>query len=327
MNWTTLSSRILDGHVITRDEALAVLHCPDDEILGLLDAAFAIRKRYHGRRVSVHVLENAKSGACPEDCSFCSQSSRYKAGTERYKTETVQELVGAARIAYNSGATTYCMVTATRGPSGADLDTICAAVKQIKAEMPLSLCTSLGRIDAQDAERLVDAGVDRYNHNLETSESFYPSVVSTHKWSDRVDTLRTAKAAGMSACAGGIVGMGEALEDRVVLAFALRSLDVDSVPVNLLNPRAGTPLGDSKKLTPNDALRTLCMFRFVHPDKDVRIAGGREVILGAMQPLALYAANSLFSNGYLTTGGQGESADIQMMAQAGFEPITATACD
>jgi len=321
MSWRELAGEVLEGHALSRGDALAVLNCPDNEFLALLDATFEVRRRHHGRKVHVHVLENAKSGSCPEDCSFCSQSSRYSTGVARYRTESADELVAAARAAYQSGASTYCMVTATRGPSGRDLDTICEAVKRIKAELPISICTSLGVLDGKGAARLVDAGVDRYNHNLETSERYYSELVSTHTWSDRQDTLKTAKAAGMSACAGGIIGMGEALEDRVDLAFALRDLDVDSVPVNLLNPRPGTPLGDKEQIRPVDALKALCMFRLVHPSKDVRIAGGREVVLGTMQPFALYAANSLFANGYLTTAGQGESADARMLAEAGFEAV------
>jgi biotin synthase len=325
MNWSELAEQVLKGHALSRDEALSVLLCPDDELLGLLDATFMVRRAYHGRMVHVHVLENAKSGLCSEDCSFCSQSSRYNTNVEQYKTETADELVAAARAAHASGASTYCMVTATRGPSNRDLDTICDAVRRIKAELPISICTSLGVLDGAKADRLVNAGVDRYNHNLETSERYYSEVVSTHTWGDRVDTLRTAKSAGMQACAGGIIGMGEGLEDRVDLAFALRELDVDSVPVNLLNPRPGTPLGNTEQIRPHDALKALCMFRLVHPDRDVRIAGGREDVLGAMQPFALYAANSLFANGYLTTSGQGESADSRMLADAGFEAVVVAA--
>ncbi|MDP6943961.1 MAG: biotin synthase BioB, partial [Myxococcota bacterium] len=266
MQWRQLAGQVLEGHALTREEALSVLRCADDALLELLDATFAVRRAHHGRKVHVHVLENAKSGACPEDCAFCSQSVRYATDVDRYKTESVEELVDAARAAYTSGASTYCMVTATRGPSTRDLDTICEAVRRIKAEMPLSICTSLGVLDDAGARRLVDAGVDRYNHNLETSERYYPELVTTHTWGDRADTLRTAKAAGMQACAGGIIGMGEGLEDRVDLALALRDLDVESVPVNLLNPRPGTPLGDREQISPQDALKALCMFRLVHPD-------------------------------------------------------------
>ncbi|MEE2780354.1 MAG: biotin synthase BioB [Myxococcota bacterium] len=319
MDWELLTNQVLEGHQVTRDEALQILRTPDDELLSMLHSCFRIRRRHHGRRVRVHVLQNAKSGACPEDCAFCSQSVRYKADVNRYKTQTVDELVAGARAAYASGAVTYCMVTATRDPSSSDLEVMVQAVRQIKEEMPLKLCTSLGLLTEDSAQALADAGVDRYNHNLESSRGFFPELCTTHTWEDRHDTLRHAKASGMEACAGGIVGMGESEEDRVDLALALRDLGVESVPVNLLNPRPGTPLGHVNQLSAQDALKALAMFRYVHPDRDVRIAGGREVVLGTMQPLALYVANSIFSNGYLTTGGQGESEDAKMLAEAGFE--------
>ena len=184
-------------------------------------------------------------------------------------------------------------------------------------ELPLKICTSLGLQPRSSVT--TQAGVDRYNHNLE-NVNFFPEICSTHTW-DRHETLRIAKAAGMEACAGGIIGMGEDKSDRVDLAFSLRDLGVESVPVNLLNPRPGTPFSDVNKLSPQDALKALCMFRFVHPDKDVRISGGREAVLGHMQPLSFYPANSLFSQGYLTTDGQGQNTDFEMMKQAGFEPV------
>ena len=201
-----------------------------------------------------------------------------------------------------------------------DLKTMCDAVRQIKRELPLRICTSLGLLNPTAAAKLKAAGVDRYNHNLESSKRFFPKVCDTHTWEDRHQTLKIAKEAGMEACAGGIIGMGEEALDRVDLALSLRELGVESVPVNLLNPRPKTPFEKVEKMRPQDALKALCMFRFVHPDKDVRISGGREEILGHMQPFSFYPANSLFSQGYLTTGGQGKNADFEMMRQAGFEP-------
>lgn len=165
---------------------------------------------------------------------------------------------------------------------------------------------------------MASAGVDRFNHNLETSQRYFPQIVSTHAWEDRAATIRRAKSAGMEACCGGIIGLGETLEDRARLALELHELGVDSVPLNFLDPRPGTPLEDSTRLTPQDCLRALAFFRLVHKDKDVRVAGGREVNLRQLQPFALYAANSLFSQGYLTTGGQGFEADKQMIEDAGF---------
>ena len=321
MDFKRLAADVLGGHRVTRDQASAMLSCGDDEVLGLLDGAFVLRRHHHGRLVRVHVLRNAKSGACTEDCAFCSQSIRYPSVVDRYATQTVDELVQGARDAHAAGAATYCMVTATRGPSDRDLDTVCEATRRIKEELPVAVCTSLGLLTEADAERLAQAGVDRYNHNLETSDRYYGEIVTTHTWADRVATLRAAHASGMEACAGGILGLGESLDDRVDLALALRDLGVESVPVNLLNPRPGTPLGDRPRLRALDALRALAMFRFVHPDRDVRLAGGREAVLGTQQPLALYAVNSIFSNGYLTTPGQGASEDARMLEDAGFEAL------
>ena len=290
-------------------------------MLALLDAAFTLRREHWGRRVSLHVLENAKQGACPEDCGFCSQSSKHGPGSPSGEEpmKSVEDLVAGARNAVAAKAKRYCMVTATRGPSARDLDTICEAATRIKAELDIELCASLGILTAAKAERLATSGVDRFNHNLETSSSFYEKMVSTHTWADRVETVRLAKAAGMDACSGGIVGLGESEEDLLDLAFALRDLDVDSVPVNFLDPRPGTPLAGRSKIEPGYALRALCMFRFVHPRTDLRVAGGREITLRSLQPMSLYVANSIFTQGYLTTGGATALADHQMIRDAGFE--------
>jgi biotin synthase len=318
MNWNDLADRALDGVAPSFDDAVAVLTAPDDELLAILDAAFRVRTRYHGRDVRLHVLRNAKSGACPEDCSFCSQSASASSGVERYRMQTVDELVEGARRAYEMKAVKYCIVTATRGPSSREMETVCEAVRRIKSEMNINICTSLGLLREGQAEQLAAAGVDRFNHNLETSRAFFPSVCSTHDYDERIATVRAAKRAGMEACCGGIMGMGETIEDRVALAFELRELEVESIPVNFLDPRPGTPLGETARLSPGECLRSLAMFRFVNPTRDIRVAGGREVNLRRMQPFALYPANSLFVDGYLTTGGAGFDADIQMIEDAGF---------
>ena len=370
--WPALADKALAGEVLTRDEARAVLHAPADEMLGLLDAAFRVRRAHWGRRVSLHVLENAKLGGCPEDCGFCSQSQQH-ASTPRgapppalpaepagfpppatslrsptprgalppalpadpagfplpatslrspsgeAPMKSVDELVAGARRAYAARAKRYCMVTATRGPSQRDLDTICAAAVQIKSEMDIELCASLGLLTEAKAMRLASAGVDRFNHNLETSERHYGKIVSTHTWRDRVATVEIAKRAGMDTCCGGIVGLGETEDDLLDLAFALRSLDVDSVPVNFLDARAGTPLAGYPLVEPGFALRALCMFRLVHPRTDLRVAGGREITLRKLQVMALYPANSIFTQGYLTTAGATPYDDHQMIRDAGFE--------
>ncbi|HEX5385869.1 MAG TPA: biotin synthase BioB [Gemmatimonadales bacterium] len=318
MNWHELAERALDGRPATGGEALAVLRSPDDELLGVLDAAFRVRARYHGRDVRIHVLRNAKSGLCPEDCAFCSQSVAHHANVGRYALQSAEELVAGAREAARMGAVKYCMVTSTRGPSQRELDVICAAVRQIKAELNINVCTSLGLLKEGQAEQLAAAGVTRFNHNLEASRRFFPEICGTHGFDERVATVRRARAAGMEACCGGIMGMGESLEDRVALALELRALEVESIPVNFLDPRPGTPLGEAPRLSPQDCLRALAMMRFVNPSRDIRVAGGREVNLRHLQPLALYPANSMFVNGYLTTPGAGYEADMKMIADLGF---------
>jgi len=316
--WSALADKALAGEV-SRDEARAVLHARPDETLALLDAAFRVRRAHWGRRVSLHVLENAKLGACPEDCGFCSQSQRHASPGGEAPIKTVDELVAGARRAHAARAKRYCMVTATRGPSQRDLDVICAAAAQIKAELDIELCASLGLLTEAKAQRLAQSGVDRFNHHLETSERHYDKIVSTHTWRDRVQTVQLAKQAGMDTCCGGIVGLGETEDDLLDLAFALRELDVDSVPVNFLDARPGTPLAGAPLVEPGYALRALCMFRFVHPRTDLRVAGGREITLRALQAFALYPANSIFTHGYLTTGGATAAADHQMIRDAGFE--------
>ena len=318
-SWDRLADRVLGGEPIDRCEALAVAEAPDDELLAVLHAAFRVRSHHHGRRVRVHVLQNARSGTCPENCSFCSQSTHFHAEVPRYRMQGVEDLVEAAGRAVAMGAVTYCMVTSTRGPSAKELDTVCEATRRIKERFPVRVCTSLGLLREGQADALAAAGVDRYNHNLESSERFFPQVCTTHTFEDRRRTVRSAKSAGLEACCGGILGMGETREDWVDLAFALRDLEVDSVPVNFLDPRPGTPLAGTERLRPQDCLKGLALFRLTNPAADVRVAGGREANLGSLQPLALWAANSMFTNGYLTTPGAEPSADAKMIEEAGFE--------
>ena len=318
-NWSALAEQVLGGNPISADEARSIVRSGDDDLLPLLGAAFQIRQRFHGRDVRLHVLQNAKSGKCPEDCAFCSQSSRYDTGVDQYRMQTVEELVEGARQAHAMGAVKYCMVTATRGPSARDLDTICEAVRRIKAEMNINVCTSLGLLKDGQAEQLFEAGVTRFNHNLESSRRFYPELCGTHTWDDRVATVKRARAAGLEACCGGIMGMGESEDDRISLAFELQALEVESIPVNFLDPRPGTPMGSLQRLAPMDCLRLLAMFRFVNPSRDIRVAGGREVNLRHLQALALWPANSIFVNGYLTTPGAGYDADMRMIEDAGFK--------
>lgn len=322
MDWDQIADRLLDGGELTRAEATAIVSSDDRQLLPILQAAYRIREFHHGRRVRVHVLQNAKSGRCPENCSFCSQSAHFHSDITEYPQQGTAELVAGADAAVEMGAVTYCMVTATRGPRERDLATIVEATREIRRRHPsLRICTSLGLLQPGQAEQLAAAGVGRYNHNLETSERYFPEVCTTHNFVDRANTVRAAKNAGMEACCGGILGLGEDRDDWIDLAFALRDLEVESIPVNFLDPRPGTPLGHHPRLSPRDALRGLALMRLANPRAiDIRVAGGREATLGSLQPLALWAANSLFTNGYLTTPGAAPSGDHAMILEAGFEP-------
>jgi biotin synthase len=325
MQWKNIAQETLQGYSITKAEALQLLLSSDDDLLGVLDAAFAIRRHYFGCGVTIHVIKNAKSGLCTEDCAFCSQAGGANTDSPQYALQNVAELVKGARDAHRLKALRYCIVTSGKAPESHDIDIICEAARQIKKEVRIQICASLGILNTGQAQKLKDAGVDRFNHNLESSERFYPSICTTHSYVERVKTAEIVKTSGMELCSGGLIGMGESLEDRVAMAFALREVKADSIPLNFLDPRPGTALENLTRLTPADCLRTLAMFRFIHPDKEIRVAGGREACLGSMQVLSLYPANSIFTKGYLTTPGQGYDEDMDMIAQAGFQVTDWTA--
>lgn len=315
-----LADRALSGEVLDRGAARAVLTADDAELQDLLEAALRVRERRWGRRVKVCMLQNARSGLCPEDCGYCSQSKVSTADIDTYTLRTRAQLIEGAHAATARGARRYCMVTSGRGPSDRDIDELCAATRAIKSEFPdLEICVSLGLMDAGKASRLATAGVGWVNHNLNTSERFHPEICSTHGYADRVATVRAVKSAGLRVCCGGIIGMGEEEDDVIDLGLALRELGVDSLPLNFLHPIAGTPLGDRPAVSPGRALRSLCLMRFLNPDADIRAAGGRERTLGEWQALALYPANSIFVDGYLTTPGQAADQAREMVERLGFE--------
>jgi biotin synthase len=323
-SWSTrfndLADTVLGGAMIGRAAAATILDAPDEELSTLLQAAFRIRERYHGRRVKVCLLRNARSGLCPEDCHYCSQSAISDAAIPRYRLDSVPELLAGARRAVDSGARRYCMVTSGRGPSGPDIARFTTAARAIKAEFPtLELCVSLGLMDEAQAHELKAAGIDFVNHNLNTSRRHHPEICTTHTYDDRIATVTAVRRAGLATCCGGIIGMGETDDDIIDLAFALRELHVDSLPLNFLIPIDGTPFGEKRELTPGRCLRALCLMRFTNPESEIRMAGGREGNLGWFQALALYPANSIFVDGYLTTPGQAASAAHQMIAEMGFE--------
>ncbi|PJE97949.1 biotin synthase BioB [Streptomyces carminius] len=304
----------------TRDEALAVLATSDDELLDVVAAAGRVRRHWFGRRVKLNYLVNLKSGLCPEDCSYCSQRLGSKAGILKYTWLKPEEAAAAASAGVAGGAKRVCLVASGRGPTDRDVDRVSKTIDAIREQNEdVEVCACLGLLSDGQAERLREAGADAYNHNLNTSEATYGRITTTHTYADRVETVRQARAAGLSACSGLIAGMGESDEDLVDVVFALRELDPDSVPVNFLIPFEGTPLAKEWNLTPQRCLRILAMVRFVCPDAEVRLAAGREVHLRSLQPLALHLANSVFLGDYLTSEGQAGRADLEMIADAGFE--------
>jgi biotin synthase len=316
--WHDFAERVLAGHRLTFDEALSVLRCPDEELLDLMAAAYRVRRQYFGNRVALYFLMNAKSGLCPEDCGYCSQSKVSEAEIPRYNFLSEPKLMDGARVAAESGAKTYCLVISARGPTDREIDAVTRIVPKIKETYGLQVCACLGLLTPEQAARLKACGVDKVNHNLNTSERFYPEICSTHIYQDRIDTLRAVRSAGMELCSGGILGMGEEDADVVRMAIELRDLEVESIPMNFLNPIDGTPLAGSDRLNPRYCLKALAMMRLVNPRSELRIAGGREMHLGSLQAVGLYAANSIFVGDYLTTKGQAPEADYRMIEELGF---------
>ncbi|MBZ6232254.1 biotin synthase BioB [Streptomyces olivaceus] len=316
----TLVDKGLRRESPTREEALAVLASSDEDLLDVVAAAGKVRRHWFGRRVKLNYLVNLKSGLCPEDCSYCSQRLGSKAEILKYTWLKPGQATAAAAAGVAGGAKRVCLVASGRGPTDRDVDRVSDTIRAIKEQDgAVEVCACLGLLSDGQAERLRAAGADAYNHNLNTSEATYGDITTTHTYADRVDTVNKAHAAGLSACSGLIAGMGEGDGDLVDVVFALRDLDPDSVPVNFLIPMEGTPLAKEWHLTPQRCLRILAMTRFVCPDAEVRIAGGREVHLRTMQPLALHLANSIFLGDYLTSEGQAGHADLEMIADAGFE--------
>jgi biotin synthase len=317
--WIELANRVLEGNSLSNEQALSILECPDDEVLLLMHAAYQIRKQYYGKKVKLNMILNAKSGLCPENCGYCSQSVLSTAPINSYRMVDKQTILEGAKRAYELNIGTYCIVASGRGPSNTEVDHVVDAVKEIKSSYGLKVCACLGLLKPHQAERLKEAGVDRYNHNLNTSSSHYKNITTSHTFDDRVQTVETVKQLGMSPCSGVIIGMKETKQDVVDMAFSLNALDADSIPVNFLHAIDGTPLEGVHELSPLYCLKVLALFRFINPMKEIRISGGREVNLRSLQPLGLYAANSIFVGDYLTTMGQEETEDYKMLRDLGFE--------
>jgi biotin synthase len=320
--WYELAEGVLKERPLNREDALRILRSEDDALLAILDAAYRVRRQYFGKTVQLYYLKNAKSGLCPEDCTYCSQSKISEAPVEKYAMLNAERLLDGARKAAESKSRTYCIVASGRGPTDREVDHVAGVVRQIKEQYGLHICCCLGLLKPEQAVKLKEAGVDRVNHNLNTSERFHDEICTTHTFKDRLETLDICRNAGLELCAGMIVGMGEVHEDVVDVAMKLAELNVESIPVNFLNSIDGTPLESVHQLDARFCLKVLAMFRLTNPRAELRIAGGREVNLRSMQAMGLYPANSMFVSDYLTTPGQKAELDFQMIADLGFE-ITA----
>lgn len=319
MDFRKLALDVLEGYELTDAEAMSILHCPDEELLELLNGAYKIRHHYYGNKVKLNMIINTKSGLCPENCGYCAQSSISTAPIEKYRMMSKESILEGAAQANQLNAGTYCIVASGRGPSNKELDEVVSAVKEIKESYNMKVCACLGLLKPDQATKLKEAGVDRYNHNINTSESHHESITTSHTYQDRVQTVELIKEAGISPCSGVIIGMKESTEDVVKMARSLKALDADSIPVNFLHAINGTPLAGTDELNPRYCLKVLCLMRFINPSKEIRISGGREVNLRSLQPLGLYPANSIFVGDYLTTAGQESTADHQMLKDLGFK--------
>jgi biotin synthase len=327
----------LAGQELDNAVCLRILSDTSLEILPLLDAAYQVRKTYFDNEVRVHILNNAQNGHCQEDCHYCAQAKTSKAEIEEYGMKSDEEMLEEARQAYSKGASCYCMVFAGRAASQSRIERLKRVLTRIKSEFPdKEICVSTGFVTDQGARELKQAGLDRLNHNLNTSEAHYPNICTTHTFADRLNTVLAAKSAGLKVCSGMIVGMGEEDADIIEVAKRLRVLKAESIPVNLLVPIEGNVLtgpptpdknfrgqaktfgGNSLRLTPDFILRVLCLFRFLNPQSEIRVAAGRELHLRSMEVMSLYPANSLFLQGYLNAKGATNSRTLQMIKDAGF---------
>lgn len=313
-------NKVLSGKKITMSEANQLLELDEKHTMELAGAANTICREMNDDTVDVECLINAKSGNCAEDCAFCAQSARYKTDINKYPFLSKEIILDAAQKAKNGGARSFCLVCAWREPSEENFDHVCNVVKLIQNKVGIDVNCSLGFLTEKRAKELKKLGVNRYNHNLEASKSFFENVCSTHTFNDRVNTARIVKSCDLQLCSGGILGMGETKKQRLELAFEASELEPEEFPVNILIPRAGTPLAGAKPLDPMEVIKTIAVYRFILPRSIIKIAGGREVHLKELQSLALLSgANGIITGGYLTVGGNTAEQDIRMIRELGLK--------
>lgn len=311
-----LTNRVLDGGEITFEEAIRLMEADKQrDIIHLIGFANSIRDNFKGSVINLCAIINAKSGRCSEDCKFCSQSSYYNTIINKYSLLKSDEIITQGRQAAASGINRFSIVVSGRDvENDTEWESICSVIKKMQSIKGLNTCASLGILTKESAADLKQAGLRRYHHNLETSESFFPSICTTHSYKVRTETVIQAKAAGLSVCCGGIFGLGETMSQRIEFAFTIKELDVDSIPLNFLNPIPGTPLENARPLHPVEILKIIALFRFVNPGKGIRICGGRTKNLKSLQPLIFMAgASGVMTGNYLTTAGSDITDDLQMI--------------
>ncbi len=319
----SLAQRSLAGEVLDPRELVFLLDDPAVDTLDLVHQAYLVRRHHFGREVQIHVLNNAQNGRCPEDCSYCTQAKTSEAGIEPYAMKPAGEVLAEAQRAYEAGAHRYCMVFSGRGPSAKRTEQLAELIREVKGRFPsLEVCVSAGLLDRSKAAILAEAGLDRLNHNLNTSPDRYAKICTTHTHQDRVDTLRAARAAGLSTCSGFIAGMGEDSGELADLCLRFRELETDSIPVNFLLPFEGNVLDEPLGLDPLRCLRILSVVRLTNPAADVRCAAGREFHLRSLEPLCLQPANSLFLDGYLNGKGAERKRVYAMIRDAGYSIVS-----
>ena len=323
-----LKARVLSGGEISFGEALRLIAIQEHGTLDLLlKAAHEITVHFHPLKPDLCSLINAKSYLCSENCGFCSQSSHYKTGVKRYPLMNPAEVVKAAKISEANGVQSFCVVTSGETLNDQEFEQVLETFRQLSAETALRLDGSLGNLTAEQVRKLKEAGMRRFNHNLQCSREFYPKIVTTHTYDERMETLKFLKENGVEVCSGGIFGMGETREDRIKLAFELRPYRPLCLPVNILNPRPGTPLQDQLPINPLEIIKTVAIYRFIHPQANIKLAGGRELNLGIyfQEKTLRGGANGFVVGGYLTTGGNPLQEDLEMLQRAGFsiEPAQA----
>lgn len=314
-----LTNKLVDGKNLNKDEALQILQAQGSEFTQLMAGAQWLREKTFGNAIDLCSIINAKSGRCAENCAFCAQSSHHQTETPVYPLKSTEEIIDGARQAAEEGNHCYGIVTSGTGVNaGEEFDRILSAIREIRRLGLINPSASLGILSEEQADALADAGCVTYHHNLETSRSFFPEICTTHEYEDDVATVRRAKKAGMEVCCGGIFGLGESLEQRIELGMTLRDLDVDSVPINFLNPVSGTRLENMRQLTPMDCLRIITLYRYLLPEKRITVCGGRETNLRELQSWMFMAgASGTMVGNYLTTSGRERETDLQMLCDTG----------